>query len=560
MKKLILSLLILGLSYGLVDSSLTDFRLIKAGKGIYGEGTNGLGIQVIGLSVNNTIIIDKDAKGAILNGTLKGPSATITNLNTTLLTATTVTANNYKVSTAITYSDGTVQNTAFAGTAVDNLVGSKNVTIQSDSLDAGTYSVTIKDGNTTAMQLSHGLVDVPVTLNTSIITARSGSGLLLKAASGDILASFGAGNTTVTSLNGSVFMTGHMAIEKSLIDGDAALEVGDNDNHPHIIDGYNQAGTEIFSFSKIGGLWVSKNVTANAFIGDGSALTNLPSVPTSNFSGTANYSVLSGTASTSNYSITGNYANLSNTANIVPWSGITSKPTTLVGYGITDKILTNNYFGNITLNGTVVQIGNSNISGNWTLGNISGNTTFASSGFMSMTGNSMPWDDVRIDTLTARSGVSAPTLTGGFAGNANMYYNSFSGTQQNDVYFAVELPHGWAIGTNISPHVHVSPATSLTGTISFIVEYTLADINGTFGASQTATMNIVVASPSQWKHILIDSISDIVSPFTAISGVMYCHLYRDITVAGNMTGAVALKFFDIHYRSDALGSRTEFAK
>lgn len=60
---------------------------------------------------------------------------------------------------------------------------------------------------------------------------------------------------------------------------------------------------------------------------------------------------------TSNYSgavtIGGALTATASTANNVTWTGIGSKPTTLAGYGITDLIITNNYSGSVTLSGTV---------------------------------------------------------------------------------------------------------------------------------------------------------------------------------------------------------------
>lgn len=546
--KIISAALLLCLSYGLVDSSLTDFKLIKAGKGIYGEGTTGLGIAVIGLSVNNTIIIDKDANGARFNGTLTGGTATITNINSSLVKSTTVSANNYNVATGITYPDGSVQTSALVGAAVNNLTSSTNILIQSDTGIVGGKTITLKNGNTTAMTIDQNKVDIPLTVNTTLISAKTSAGMTIKSSSGSTIATMGGGGGTQIDFSGAGSFGGVLALNGAA-HGDAALEVQASPTRK-IFDGYNNSGSEVFSFDKVGNLWITGNITANAFIGDGSRLTNLPSVPTSslaltaNNALTANYSILASNATTASYS------SLSNTANIAPWSGITGKPTTLAGYGITDAVITNNYTGNTTLNGRMVITSTSNIGSGLTI---------ETTGFIALTGNAEAWDDLRVDSLTARTGASAPDLNSGFGGNANLYYQSFSQAGTQIVYFEVQMPHDWD-GGQVDPHIHLTPATNLTGTINFILEYSYSDINGVFSTpSSTFNMQSVVSSPSQWKHIIATK-GLINLPASAISTMLMCRLYRDNTVGTNMGGAVGLMSFDIHYKRNSLGSRSELTK
>lgn len=67
-----------------------------------------------------------------------------------------------------------------------------------------------------------------------------------------------------------------------------------------------------------GAIDISGNITANTYVGYGMIV------------------------ATANYAVTSNYSNVS------PWSGVTGKPTTITGYGITDPIVTANYGGVIS--------------------------------------------------------------------------------------------------------------------------------------------------------------------------------------------------------------------
>ena len=111
------------------------------------------------------------------------------------------------------------------------------------------------------------------------------------------------------------------------------------------------------------GIMAAATINATYLSGAGTGLTGTAANLTV---GTANYASNSGllegktegtlSVSTANYATNISAVNTVNTANSVTWSGITSKPTTIAGYGITDAIVTSNYNG--TINATAY-IGNS---------------------------------------------------------------------------------------------------------------------------------------------------------------------------------------------------------
>lgn len=92
MKKLIVAFIgafVLSVTLASVDSSLTDFQLIKAGKGLYGTKTTGVPLQVIGVSVGNKVSVDSGGSGVVFGGTIAIPTANQLVIPTSAATVTT---------------------------------------------------------------------------------------------------------------------------------------------------------------------------------------------------------------------------------------------------------------------------------------------------------------------------------------------------------------------------------------------------------------------------------------------------------------------------------------
>ena len=107
--------------------------------------------------------------------------------------------------------------------------------------------------------------------------------------------------------------------------------------------------------------------------------------------------------------------------------------------------------------------------------------------------------------------------------------------------------------------IHWSPQTADTGQVDWLLEYTFANENGTFGNTTTLTMSDVGdGTINKHQYTSDDPIS---GAGLTISSMIMCRLYRDGGQGNdNFVGDAALLEFDIHYELDTLGSRAENTK
>ena len=187
-----------------------------------------------------------------------------------------------------------------------------------------------------------------------------------------------------------------------------------------------------------------------------------------------------------------------------------------------------------------------------------------------MTGNSInnivggaTWDDLRIPIFTRTGGVS-PTFTNSPAlgGNSTLYYYQFANNATNNIYFELQMPHGWDGGI-IYPHVHVVPTTTNVGSIRFTLEYAWASIGSVYGASSSINLDLTTTDGVAWKHHICGNDTGI-TPTTSqngLSSMLIGRLYHNATGTGNtFTGAVGLLAFDLHYASNTIGSNQVLSK
>lgn len=175
-------------------------------------------------------------------------------------------------------------------------------------------------------------------------------------------------------------------------------------------------------------------------------------------------------------------------------------------------------------------------------------------------GDATVWDDLRVPVSSIkRLGNSDPDWETFLNGT---YGLAFSNTVDQEVFFVVQIPHSWKLGSDLHPHVHWSPSNTNTGSVTWKLEYTIADITGTFGA--TSTLSVTDAGDgTAYKHQLAD-LGDIdMSGYTDsgdVSIILVCRLYRDVDDGDDYNADAFLHEIDFHFEKDMLGSRLELSK
>jgi hypothetical protein len=201
---------------------------------------------------------------------------------------------------------------------------------------------------------------------------------------------------------------------------------------------------------------------------------------------------------------------------------------------------------------------------------INNNFVVEADGTVRMDADATTWNDLMIfPDATTRTG-SNPPLYSKFLDNGSssqgVFLNMFSASSEQELYFTVQIPHSYKIGTTLYPHVHW---TTVSGTPSgsnvvWGLEYTVMQIGGNFPASTIIyASNVIpeIGTPSGTKQHLINEFAPMSASGIGISTILVCRLFRATGNSSDTFGnEVGLLGFDIHFQSDTFGSRTEFSK
>lgn len=185
------------------------------------------------------------------------------------------------------------------------------------------------------------------------------------------------------------------------------------------------------------------------------------------------------------------------------------------------------------------------------------------------------WDDLRVPVTattvgTARQPAFGQWLTNG-AGSTGVYTYFFpdgNATNERDLFFGVQLPHGYKYGTDLKPHIHWSPKTTgLAGQkVSWGMEYTLAKIGSTFPNTTiiSANTHYLEQDPIVANNHYLTPLPDIDgSGIDSVSAMLFGRVWRDcggVLQADGFTGDVGLLEIDFHYQIDAVGSDDLYTK
>lgn len=192
-------------------------------------------------------------------------------------------------------------------------------------------------------------------------------------------------------------------------------------------------------------------------------------------------------------------------------------------------------------------------------------------GTVTLNGGATTYTDLVVNPYVARnSGVSAPGWTLFCA--PGIFTWEYLEVDSKELFFTVQLPHDYKIGSRIFPHVHWSTTVALgTNRVMWELDYQWVDHLSPFSQSSFATVTgYTLAGPARsvvaYEHIITplgdgSPTGGIDGTGKGISSILLCRLRRTATnINDNFAGSAFLLSFDFHYEIDSFGSNEEYVK
>lgn len=180
------------------------------------------------------------------------------------------------------------------------------------------------------------------------------------------------------------------------------------------------------------------------------------------------------------------------------------------------------------------------------------------------------WDDLRVPVLSTKlGGTKDPDLAKVFdngSSSQGVFSYLFSATTEEELYFAVQLPHGWKYESSLHPHVHWFPTAngSAGQKVSWGLEYVLGKIGSVFGNTTIIYGDTPIPDETLVAntHYLTEFPEISMTGITDVSAMLLCRVFRDAAGSGgtdDYVNDVALLEIDFHYESDRIGSDNEYS-
>jgi hypothetical protein len=208
-------------------------------------------------------------------------------------------------------------------------------------------------------------------------------------------------------------------------------------------------------------------------------------------------------------------------------------------------------------------------------------STWDNTGHLTMAGTAKPWDDLRIEPSVRGTGSNNPTFTqfaddtalgdtGTSRGVFLYMFTDESAANEKEVFFTIQMPHGWD-GGSIYMHVHwVGTVSDTTAAPRWGLEYAWKEIGATFGATTTvytdgsnytgsgtdANVTLGIHYLSKFAAIAPGSTAD------GLSSILIGRLFRNSSDGGDTynaaSNACGLLYIDCHFQMARLGSTDEY--
>lgn len=169
------------------------------------------------------------------------------------------------------------------------------------------------------------------------------------------------------------------------------------------------------------------------------------------------------------------------------------------------------------------------------------------------------WDDLRFPAQGINpAGSPAPagvdTATGAL---------SFAGNKDNVIGGVAQMPHAWAPGTTVRPHIHLRFPTSAVADTRWSFGYDRANVGEDFSnasGTYTALATITVANPQNVNRHVIAGFGDLSMAGFRESAIILWKISRlaQSDAADNDTNDCLLAEFDIHFQVQKTGTVAEY--
>lgn len=173
---------------------------------------------------------------------------------------------------------------------------------------------------------------------------------------------------------------------------------------------------------------------------------------------------------------------------------------------------------------------------------------------ITLKGDATVWEDENVAGVELGAGAAEPDLVA--VNGTTLFARAFDGNATSEELFgAIELPHSYKEGSNITIHIHWMPTTTGSGNVKWNVDYQWVNAGDTFGNSVTTVSSTVAASGTAWDGTNTD-IATLTGTGKTISSHLMFRLYRNPgDAADTYTSDAALIAFGVHYEIDTPGSR-----
>lgn len=191
------------------------------------------------------------------------------------------------------------------------------------------------------------------------------------------------------------------------------------------------------------------------------------------------------------------------------------------------------------------------------IGNSSGNFTIDSSGDLRLIGEATQWDDISVAISGSKTETAKPPL---FDETQMAYYFEDVGAGNEEYVFgAFEMPHGWKLGTNLHCHIHTHPSSTNVGNATFELSYTWTNIGAVEGSPTAINLNVSYNGTA--NLVQIPEWQEINGTGKTLSSVIEFRLRRMSAAASDtFTGNAYVDNIGCHYEIDSFGSNQELNK